>query len=234
MTGSATEQLPDWLRPLARAAEHLEPEQLSSFVPPPDGSARLSAVLLLFSDGADGPEILLIERSHTMRSHAGQVAFPGGGVDPGDAGAVEAALRESYEEVGLDVSGVDVFAVLPALWVPPSNFAVTPVLAWWRAPSAVSAVDPAEVASVHRVPLAELLDPAHRFCVRHPSGSVGPAFEVRGLLVWGFTAGLLARLFALAGWELPWDTTRVQDLPPHLLRLATQTPRLRAVPDATL
>ena len=64
-----------------------------------------------------------------------------------------------------------------------------------------------------RVPLAELLDPANRVCVSHPSGFVGPAFEVRGLLVWGFTAGLLSRLLAIAGLERPWDTSVVRPLP---------------------
>ena len=64
-----------------------------------------------------------------------------------------------------------------------------------------------------RVPLAELLDPANRVSVGHPSGFVGPAFDVRGLLVWGFTAGLLSRLFALSGWERPWDDSVVRPLP---------------------
>mgnify|MGYP002866422361 FL=1 len=74
-------------------------------------------------------------------------------------------------------------------------------------------VDAGEVESVVRVPLAELLDPANRVSVRHPSGFVGPAFDVRGLLVWGFTAGLLSRLFALVGWERPWDPAVKRDLP---------------------
>ena len=100
---------------------------------------------------------------------------------------------------------MQVFGTLPALFLPPSGFVVTPVLAWWREPSAVSVVDPREVASVHRVPLAELLDPANRFRVQHPSGYVGAAFDAAGLLVWGFTAGLLDRMLRLAGWEQPWD-----------------------------
>jgi hypothetical protein len=91
------------------------------------------------------------------------------------------------------------------------------VLAWWREPSAVGVVDPAEVASVHRVLLADLLDPANRLLVSHPSGYVGAAFEVSGQLVWGFTAGLLDRLLRLAGWERPWDRTRVQELPAELV-----------------
>ena len=88
-----------------------------------------------------------------------------------------------------------------------------PVLAWWREESPVGVVDAGEVASVHRVPLTELLDPARRFSVRHPSGFVGPGFDVHGLLVWGFTGGLLSRLFALVGWERPWDDTVMRDLP---------------------
>jgi 8-oxo-dGTP pyrophosphatase MutT (NUDIX family) len=162
-------------------------------------------------------DVLLIERAHDMRSHPRQVAFPGGAVDPGDDGPVAAALRESVEETGLDPSGVDVLGTLPAMFLPPSGYVVTPVLGWWREPSAVSVVDPREVASVHRVPLRELLDPANRFQVAHPSGYVGAAFRVSGLLVWGFTAGLLDRLMRLAGWEQPWDRDRREELPPEMV-----------------
>jgi 8-oxo-dGTP pyrophosphatase MutT (NUDIX family) len=213
--------MPDWLRPLAEAAVDVRPEQLSRFLPPAEGG-RESAVLILFGEarpgsGWDGADVLLIERAHDMRSHAGQVAFPGGAVDPGDDGVVEAALREAVEETGLDPTGVEVFGTLPALFLPVSDFVVTPVLGWWREPSPVSVVDPAEVASVHRVPLAELLDPANRFRVSHPSGFVGPGFGVAGLLVWGFTAGLLDRMLRLAGWEQPWDRKQVRELPEHML-----------------
>jgi 8-oxo-dGTP pyrophosphatase MutT (NUDIX family) len=164
--------------------------------------------------------VLLIERSALLRSHAGQPAFPGGGIDDGDAGPVAAALREAEEETGLDPAGVEVLAVLPELWVPPSGNAVTPVLAWWREPSEVHAADRREVASVSRVPIADLVDPANRVQIRHPSGTLGPAFEVADLLVWGFTAGVLARLITLAGWERPWDRDRVAELPEESLRLA--------------
>lgn len=217
--------LPAWLQPLADAAVDVRPEQLSRFLPPPQGG-RQSAVLILFGgaggsgidgSGIDGADVLLIERAHGIRSHAGQVAFPGGAVDPGDEGVVEAALREAVEETGLDPAGVEVFGTLPALFLPVSDFVVTPVLAWWREPSPVGVVDPAEVASVHRVPLADLLDPAGRLMVAHPLGHVGPAFAVAGLLVWGFTAGLLDRMLRLAGWERPWDRDRVEALPEGML-----------------
>jgi ADP-ribose pyrophosphatase YjhB (NUDIX family) len=164
--------------------------------------------------------VLLIERSPHLRSHAGQPAFPGGGIDPDDDGPIAAALREAEEETGLDPAGVEVLAMLPELWVPPSGNVVTPVLAWWREPSEVTPADQREVAAVARVPIADLADPANRLVIQHPSGRSGPAFEVAGMLVWGFTAGVLDRLLALGGWEQPWDRTRVEELPGDALRLA--------------
>jgi 8-oxo-dGTP pyrophosphatase MutT (NUDIX family) len=214
---STVDALPAWLGPLAVAARDVRAEQSSRFLPPAEGG-RPSAVLILFGEGPDGPDLLVIERSHDVRSHAGQPAFPGGALDRTDGGPVAAALREAVEETGLDPAGVEVFATLPALFLPPSGFVVTPVLGWWRAPSPVGVVDAREVASVHRIPVAALTDPANRLRVRHPSGYVGAAFAVSGLLVWGFTAGLIDRLLRLAGWERPWDTARIEDFPAAGLR----------------
>jgi 8-oxo-dGTP pyrophosphatase MutT (NUDIX family) len=217
-------ELPDWLKPLAKASEEIEPEQLSRFLPPDEPSIRQSAVLILMADDGNAPDVLLTERAWTLRSHAGQMSFPGGRVDPedgdGDEAVVNAALREAQEETGLDPAGVEVFAVWPALWVPVSNFAVSPVLAWWREPSPVAVVDPAEVASVHRIELAALADPRNRVNCLHPSGFAGPAFTPDGLFVWGFTAGLLDRLLRFGGWARDWDTSRVVPLPEKLVDAA--------------
>jgi 8-oxo-dGTP pyrophosphatase MutT (NUDIX family) len=209
---------PDWLRPMLRSIGSAQPTELSRFTPPGDGSGRHSAVLILFAspDAAGGPDsadVLLIQRSTTMRSHAGQVAFPGGATDPQDASPAATALREAAEEVGLRPETVDVLAELPALWLPPSGFLVTPVVAYWHSPHPVGVVDEAEVAGVHRIRLSELLLPANRFTVRHPSGYSGPGFGVGGLYVWGFTAGLLDRLLRFGGWEQPWDPQLVRPLP---------------------
>lgn len=209
---------PDWLRPMLLALGSAQASELSRFTPPSDGSGRHSAVLILFASpgtaaGPDSADVLLIQRSATMRSHAGQVAFPGGATDPQDASAAATALREAAEEVGLRPDTVDVLTELPALWLPPSGFVVTPVLGYWHSPHPVGVVDEAEVASVHRVRLSELLLPANRFTVSHPSGYRGAGFAVDGLFVWGFTAGLLDRLLRLAGWEEPWDRELVRPLP---------------------
>lgn len=194
-----------------------DPSFFSRFLPPDEGG-RASAVLILFGpSGEGGEDVVLTERSHRMRSHAGQVSFPGGAIDAVDSGPVAAAMREASEEVGLDPAGVEVVAQLPALYLPPSNFVVTPVLAWWAQPSPISVVDHLEVARVLRAPLSELTDPQRRFSVSHPSGFVGPGFEVDRLLVWGFTAGLLSNLIALAGLERPWDTADCRPVPAHLM-----------------
>jgi 8-oxo-dGTP pyrophosphatase MutT (NUDIX family) len=207
----ADPDIPAWLWPLVEATRDLDAEALMRFTPT-DDTGRRSAVLILFGEGPEGPDLLLIQRAEDMRSHAGQPAFPGGAEDPDDGGSVGAALREAQEETGLDPDGVDVIHCLPEVWLPPSGYVVTPVLGWWREPSPVSAMDPAEVSSVHRVPLADLTDPANRVSVRHPSGYIGPGFTVHDMLVWGFTAHLIDRILALAGWERTWDSGRIVDI----------------------
>lgn len=207
------ESVPEWLRGLVLTSGELDSGTFSRFTPPSGASTRPAAVLLLFGADGAGPDVLLLRRADTLGSHAGQVAFPGGGTDHEDPGPVGTALREAVEETGVDPSGIRPVALLPELFVPVSGWAVTPVLAHWAAPSPVHPVDPAETAAVARVPLGELADPANRFQVRRPGGGwLGPAFDLDGMFVWGFTAGLLSVLLALGGWERDWDRDDVRDL----------------------
>ncbi|WP_309064802.1 NUDIX hydrolase [Microbacterium sp.] len=202
---------------------------LPSRFAPVVGASRPAAVLMLFgrldsipagsdeSTVAADLDVLLQRRSATLSSHAGQVSFPGGRRDAHDADAVATALREAEEETGLDPSGVEVLGTLPDLPVMPSRYIVTPVLAWWRSPSRVAAVDHAETVDVFRVPVAQLLDPQTRFTstVRRVGRTFrGPAFDVDGTIVWGFTAMLLDGLFDAAGWTIPWDRSVERPIEP--------------------
>lgn len=213
-------ELPSWFEPLLGRVRVSRIEDFTS-IRAPDGTGRPSAVLVLLGEQpGQGPDVLVLQRAASMRNHAGQPAFPGGASDPGDADPAATALREAGEEVGLDPSSATVLTELPSLFIPVSGFEVTPVLAWWHAPHAVGPLQASEVARVERLPVSELADPANRTRLRHPTGWIGPAFRVRGMLVWGFTAGILSTLLDLADWSRPWNTERIEDLPPTAVPVA--------------
>lgn len=211
---------PGWLTDLAAVLPSVDGERFSRFLPPPEGGRRHSAVLVLFAPGVEDPAdpeqatVVITERAHTMRSHPGQPAFPGGGTEPQDVDAPATALREAWEEIDLQPPSVDVLGTLPTLHIPVSSYDVTPVLGWWRQPEPATlwAKDEREVSRVLQPSVSLLTDPGQRFQVRHPSGFVGPAWDVEGLLVWGFTGGLLDRILDLAGIAPPWSPRRTLDL----------------------
>ena len=149
-------------------------------------------------------DVLLLVRAATLRSHAGQPAFPGGKIDPedyvlaattGEPVAYIAALREAVEETGLDPAGVQILGQLHTLPLPISNFMVTPVIGWWNSPVPVTAYVKRGRTS-HRTPAFE---------VRMPGGEE--------FTVWGFTAILLDRIFDSLGWTVPWDTKKMRPAP---------------------
>ena len=194
--------------------------------PTADRPLRRSAVLVLFGALDRTParrgtetvppelDVLLTRRADGMRHHPGQIAFPGGGTEPGDRDAAATALREAAEETGIDPTGVDVLGELSPVHIPVSNNLVTPVIGWWRRPSATAA-DHAESVEVFRAPVAELLDPAARgtSVLQHGATTYrGAAFalgpHLGGHLVWGFTGMTLASLFDELGWSVPWEASR--------------------------
>lgn len=209
MTGNTGR--PAWLEDLASRLPTLEATYFSRFVA--QGGGRRSAVLVLFSPGPDDQaDVLLTQRAAHMRSHPGQVSFPGGRLDAGET-VWEAALREAAEEVGLRPEGVEPVGEVPGLHVPVSRYDVHPVVGWWPAPYPLEPRSAEEVERVALVPVADLVDPANRFSARHSSGVTTPGFLVQDLFVWGFTAGVLHGVLRLAGLEQPWDAGRVLDVP---------------------
>lgn len=224
-------EVPSWLPTVWREVSGPD-SRLHQFAPPPNHSARESAVLMLFgpvgipgppgatvrtgaesTDSVSGVDVLLTKRASQLRSHPGQVSFPGGRIESADAGPVAAALREAEEEVGVDPDTVTVVGALPRLYLSPSNHVVTPVLAWWSRPHQHRVADPREVALADRVPLSDLVDPTNRFSVQTSAGYRGPAVEASGMFIWGFTAGLLFDIADAAGWSSPWDYGVVRSIP---------------------
>ncbi|MDQ3030615.1 MAG: CoA pyrophosphatase, partial [Actinomycetota bacterium] len=119
--------------------------------------ARVGAVLVLLRDLGDGDaEIVYTRRRDDLRSHPGQISFPGGRVDTGET-VEQAAVREAVEEVSLRPESVELLGRLPALYVPPSRFWLQPVVACWRQPHDLVPAE-AEVAEVLRVRLSALTD----------------------------------------------------------------------------
>jgi 8-oxo-dGTP pyrophosphatase MutT (NUDIX family) len=226
--GSLTDDLARWLAPvdlrpavvpaplagLVRAVAAASPGELSRKDPVPDRVAeRQAAVLILIAtDGDDGPDVLLQQRAPRLRDHAGEVAFPGGAREDGDTGPPATAIREAAEETGVDPAAVEPLILLPRLHIPPSRFDVTGVLAHWRTPSPVSPIDPGETSRVMRVPFTALADPDNRIMLGTRFGWHGPAFVLDAAVVWGYTGEILAALLRLGGWERPWVAADPIDL----------------------
>lgn len=182
----------------------------------PVGAPR-AAVLLLLSD-SEAPDLLFTERSARMRTHAGQISFPGGGFEPQDADAAAAALRETWEEVGLPPAQVAVIGQLPATRLPVSSYDVAPVVGTWSGDDPLVLASPLEVAAIHRWSVSDLADPVNRVTSRHPQGHLGPAWQFGDAFLWGFTAYLTDALLRLGGWWRPWDTNRVVEVPNRFQR----------------
>ncbi|MBU6213333.1 MAG: NUDIX domain-containing protein [Actinomycetales bacterium] len=204
---------PLWARAAAAAFSAATHARISRFAEPP-AEARAAAVLVLLRDRGEGPETVVVTRSQQLRAHAGQVAFPGGAIEPHDEGPIAAALREAAEETSVDPASLHTLAVWPTLWIPVSGFAVTPVFAWCADPSDITGrSDDTEVVSAHALRFIDAAAPTRRRIAVYPNGATGPAFDIDGLFIWGFTGLVLDRVLHFAGWEQPWQPAEVVELP---------------------
>ncbi len=158
-------------------------------------SLRAAAVLVPVIEHLHGPHVLLTRRAEHLGTHSGQVAFPGGKIDPGETPA-EAALREAEEEVGLDRSHVSVAGYLDA-YETGTGFRILPVVAFVT-PGFSLTISPHEVAEAFEVPLGFLMDPANH--QRHSAVWRGKrreyyAMPYNGHYIWGATAGMLKNMY---------------------------------------
>ncbi len=212
----------------SRLADALSQVPEDARTPPPD--ARVGAVLVLVEDTEDGPMVVLTRRRRDLRSHPGQISFPGGRLDPGET-IEEAALREAQEEVGLRQGSVEVVGAGPTFYIPPSRFWVVPVLARWSSPHRLTE-NPWEVDEVLRLPIARLLEPERwRHTPLSARGSAW-AWQLDDDLLWGATAVVMSTLLdvAVAGWHggtdpaslgeeravRPWETAPAWQRRPRL------------------
>jgi 8-oxo-dGTP pyrophosphatase MutT (NUDIX family) len=159
-----------------------------------EGPATPAAVLVAVVDRPE-PMVILTERPKTMRKHPGQVSFPGGRIDPGDADAIAAALREAEEEIALPRSAVEVIGIADR-YRTITGFEVTPVVGVVP-PGLELRAEPGEVASMFEAPLHYLLDPAHH-SVRGAifQGQERTYYEIdwQGRRIWGATAAMIVNL----------------------------------------
>jgi 8-oxo-dGTP pyrophosphatase MutT (NUDIX family) len=162
----------------------------------PEGALRPAAVLVPLVERDDGLWIILTQRTPHLSAHAGQISFPGGRIEEADADAVEAALRETEEEIGLPRRHVELIGRMDT-YVTGTGYEITPVVGLIQAPYPTN-IDPFEVAEVFEVPLSFVVDPGnHRRESRRAASGMMRTFFVlpyESRYIWGATAGMLVNL----------------------------------------
>jgi len=188
---------PHWLRQHFTAQPEWQAEPADESRPELAARApRAASVLIPLVARSEGLSLLLTRRTEHLSAHAGQISFPGGSAEASDASAIDTALREAEEEIGLARAHVDVLGTLPD-YLTGTGFCVTPVVALVTPPFSLQA-DPGEVAEVFEVPLAFLMDGLNhqRLSVQLPAGRRSfYAMPYGEYFIWGATAGMLRNLF---------------------------------------
>jgi len=184
----------DWLTP---GFTPLESRALHAYFPPAPIPA---AVLVPLIEREDELTVLLTQRASQLKNHAGQISFPGGRIEPADAGPREAALREAHEEIGLEPGFVSVVGFL-ADHILLTGFRVTPVVGFVR-PGFDLLLARGEVADTFEVPLSHVFEPANHRSRRRQFGAMPGEVQVwdieyEGHNIWGATAGMLLNLYRL-------------------------------------
>ena len=174
-------------------------------VPPPDAASRRAAVLVPVLIENGDARVVYTVRKDDLADHAGQISFPGGGIESGDGSLMETALREAEEEIDLSPGLVEVIGELEEMYIPPSNFRVSPFVGLLP-PGAEMVIAPDEVEEIFTVPLEELLAPEtfRRVLWRRDGRDYEvPVFAVEANKreIWGATAAMTAALLVRLGWE---------------------------------
>lgn len=162
--------------------------------------ARRAAVLLCIFEKEDRAHTVFIRRASTLRSHSGEIAFPGGGVDPADLSAVMTALREAQEEIGLDPAFVEVLGVLPPVFTIVSNYLITPVVAFLPQGLGELHLQASEVTELIIAPLASLADPEIAHTEEWTRGGLTRVvyfYDYGSYRIWGATGRMLNALLVL-------------------------------------
>jgi 8-oxo-dGTP pyrophosphatase MutT (NUDIX family) len=190
---------PEWLRARFENPPQWQPEHSDEhLLQQRKASPTPASVLMPIVVREQGPTLLFTLRTAHLTDHGGQVSFPGGRVEPSDISAIETALRETEEEIGLDRRHVEVIGMLPDYFTG-TGFRVTPVVALVEPPFELMA-DPFEVAEIFEVPLAFLMDGMNhqRRTAEFPNGVGRRTFysmPYDRFFIWGATAGMLRNLF---------------------------------------
>jgi 8-oxo-dGTP pyrophosphatase MutT (NUDIX family) len=183
---------------LARKLERFRGDFQTDPALPARDNLRAAAVLVPLVDRPEGMSVLLTLRNSSLPHHAGQISFPGGRIEAGDASAADTALRETEEEIGLPRAGIEVVGRLDD-YITGTGFLVAPIVGLIRPPYTL-APDPSEVEAVFEVPLAFFLDPAnHRRESRMFNGVERRfyAMPYGDKYIWGATAAMLMNLYDL-------------------------------------